>query len=70
MPPLNNPCLEHAKFARLPWCNHTLPLRIRIDDMISRMTIDEKIANLDTEVPATASLGLNAYNCAPQTRSA
>jgi beta-glucosidase-like glycosyl hydrolase len=26
------------------------------------MTIEEKIANLDTTAPAIASLGLNAYN--------
>ena len=26
------------------------------------MTLTEKIANLDTEAPAIASLGLNAYN--------
>ena len=30
--------------------------------MLARMTVDEKIANLDTEAPAIQSLGLNAYN--------
>lgn len=33
----------------------------RVADMIGRMTIQEKIANLDTQAPAIASLGLNAY---------
>lgn len=34
---------------------------MRVADMVGRMTIQEKIANLDTEAPAIASLGLNAY---------
>jgi hypothetical protein len=34
----------------------------RVDDMISRMTIDEKIANLDNGAPAIKSLGLNGYH--------
>lgn len=63
MPPLNNPCLDAAsKFAAQPWCDPTLPIDERVADMVSRMNITEKIANMDTEAPAIESLGLNAYN--------
>ena len=62
--PLNNPCLGSApgNFSAMPWCDHTLPVDVRVADMVSRMTVAEKIANLDTEAPAIPSLGLNAYN--------
>ena len=62
MQPLNNPCLEVSPQAAQPWCNHTLPVGERVADMLSRMTLAEKIASLDTESPAIPSLGLNAYN--------
>eukprot|EP01043_Picozoa_sp_COSAG02_P059677 COSAG02_NODE_7649_length_2916_cov_1.289315_1_plen_150_part_00 len=61
MAPLNNPCLS-APYASLPWCDHRLPVNERVADMVSRMNITEKIANLDTQAPAIPSLGLNAYN--------
>ena len=61
--PLNNPCLDSASpYAKQPWCNATLPIDLRVADMVSRMTIAEKIANLDTQAPEIGSLGLNAYN--------
>ena len=37
-------------------------MQSRVTDMISRMTVAEKIAQLDTDAPAIESLGLNAYN--------
>ena len=60
--PLNNPCAAAGPRALQPWCNHTLPVDARVADMVGRMTLAEKIASLDTESPAIASLGLNAYN--------
>eukprot|EP00937_MAST-01D_sp_MAST-1D-sp2_P000103 g103.t1 len=61
--PLNNPCIDSsANFSLMPWCNHLLPIDVRVADMVSRMTIAEKIAQLDTEAPAIASLGLAPYN--------
>ena len=39
-----------------------LPVSTRVDDMISRLTLKEKIEQLDTTAPAITSLGLNAYN--------
>jgi hypothetical protein len=61
--PLNNPCLDpKSNFSSQPWCDHSLPIDGRVEDMVSRMTIQEKIANLDTQAPAIPSLGLNSYN--------
>ena len=61
--PLYNPCMNHtSKFASQLWCDSSKPVDERVADMVSRMTIAEKIANLDTQAPAIASLGLNAYN--------
>eukprot|EP00928_Gymnodinium_smaydae_P002319 TRINITY_DN10828_c0_g5_i1.p1 TRINITY_DN10828_c0_g5~~TRINITY_DN10828_c0_g5_i1.p1 ORF type:complete len:818 (-),score=103.93 TRINITY_DN10828_c0_g5_i1:292-2631(-) len=60
---MNNPCTDHSSSqAQLPWCNPKLPIDERVKDMISRMTTQEKIQQLDTSAPAIPSLGLNAYN--------
>jgi xylan 1,4-beta-xylosidase len=60
--PLYNPCLGHTNHSSLPWCDPTLPVDVRVADMVSRIPLAEKIANLDTEAPAIPSLGLNSYN--------
>ena len=61
--PLYNPCMDSAAPFRLqPWCNATLPVDVRVGDMIKRMSLQEKFHMLDTDGPAIASLGLNAYN--------
>lgn len=60
---LNNPCLNRSlPFASQPWCNASLPLDERVADMLSRLTLDEKIGMLNTAAPPLTSLGLNAYN--------
>lgn len=70
MSPLNNPCVGSTKWSSQPWCDPTLPVDRRVADMVSRMSLAEKIASLDTQTPAIASLGLNAYNwCAHGTNS-
>ena len=58
MPPLNNPCTPGGSQVSLPWCNPALPVDERIKDMLSRMTVAEKIAQLDTQAPAIGSLVL------------
>eukprot|EP00035_Acanthoeca_spectabilis_P021740 m.439948 g.439948 ORF g.439948 m.439948 type:complete len:893 (-) comp18447_c0_seq1:44-2722(-) len=61
-PPLmNNSCL-YEPYKSMKWCDPTLPIDVRVDDAVSRMTLAEKIPNLDTGAPAIPSLGLNAYN--------
>ena len=62
-PRLVNPCANKTSpFASQPWCDATLPIDARVADMVSRMTIAEKIDSLDTTAKAIPSLGLNAYN--------
>lgn len=60
---LNNPCMDSTgPYHAQPWCNVTLDIDVRVADMISRMTIAEKIPTLDTSAPGIQSLGLNGYN--------
>ena len=61
---LNNPCLPgNSVHAKEPWCNASLPIDLRVADMLARMDLKtEKVPNLNTEPPAIKSLGLNAYN--------
>ncbi|MFN8497200.1 MAG: glycoside hydrolase family 3 N-terminal domain-containing protein [Anaerolineae bacterium] len=44
------------------YLNHTLPTEERVRDLLSRLTLDEKIAQLDNAAPAIARLGIPAYN--------
>jgi hypothetical protein len=62
-PRLNNPCAESSSAqSKQPWCNAELPIDARVKDMISRLSIAEKIDALDTSESPLNSLGLNAYN--------
>ncbi len=45
LPPNGQGCTTIAA-RRLPYCNHTLPDDIRIADLLSRMTLDEKATHL------------------------
>ena len=63
VPYLFNPCLNTSMpYSSQPWCNASLPYDERITDMISRMTLLEKISALDTVTPAIDSLGMLPYN--------
>ena len=62
-PMINNPCANASSiYAKQPWCDATLPIDVRVDDMVGRMTLAEKIGNLNTNAVPIPSLGLNAYN--------
>lgn len=45
-----------------PFQNPDLPLQERVDDLLGRLTVDEKIAQLMHEAPAIERLGIPAYN--------
>ncbi|GKU24525.1 glycoside hydrolase family 3 protein [Clostridium folliculivorans] len=45
-----------------PYLNPSLPLIERIDDLISRMTLDEKISMIPTRQGEVERLGIKAYN--------
>jgi len=44
------------------WRDSALPLRVRADDLIRRMSLAEKVAQLKNAAPAIARLGLPAYD--------
>jgi beta-glucosidase len=41
-----------------PYCNISLPVDVRVADLLSRMSPDEKVSILDAGVPAIPRLGL------------
>jgi beta-glucosidase len=48
--------------AQFPFQNNDLPLDARVEDLISRMTIEEKAGQMMHEAPAIPRLGIPAYN--------
>lgn len=60
---LYNPCIDASSpQASMPFCNSKLPIMERVADILSKMTIKEKIGNLDTGGVGIEALGLPAYN--------
>jgi len=47
--------------AAFPFQDSTLPTAQRVDDLVSRMTLDEKAAQMGTDAPAIPRLGIPAY---------
>ena len=47
-----------APFNTYPYCNQELPVDDRVDDLIGRMTISEKTANLPSNNPGVPRLGV------------
>lgn len=52
----SNPETKFFKF-----CQTSLPVTERVDDLISHLTIDEKISQLDSTAPGIPRLGIPAY---------
>jgi beta-glucosidase len=48
--------------ARPSWRNSDLPLEARVDDLVSRMTLEEKVSQMLYGAPAIDRLGIPAYN--------
>lgn len=44
-----------------PFCQTTLPVSQRVRDLVSRLTLDEKISQLVNSAPAIPRLGIPAY---------
>jgi beta-glucosidase len=56
------PCTNRAEqSAPLPFRNPDLPIEKRVDDLIGRLTVEEKIAQLLMNTPAIPRLGVPAY---------
>ncbi|MCW3058842.1 MAG: glucan 1,4-alpha-glucosidase, partial [Capsulimonas sp.] len=47
--------------ATFPFQNSKLPIEKRVDDIVSRMTLPEKAAQMGTDAPAIPRLGIPAY---------
>ncbi|KAK4489939.1 hypothetical protein RD792_000589 [Penstemon davidsonii] len=45
----------------LPFCQTTLQIHQRVEDLVSRLTLDEKISQLVNSAPAIPRLGIPAY---------
>ena len=62
-PKLYNPCINTSSAAsKMHWCDHTLPMDARVADMVSRMSLSEKIGALRDESAPIASLDLPYYD--------
>ncbi|KAK3002475.1 hypothetical protein RJ639_022119, partial [Escallonia herrerae] len=44
-----------------PFCNKTLPIPHRVQDLVTRLTLDEKVSQLVNSAPAIPRLGVSAY---------
>ncbi|GAB4858723.1 Probable beta-D-xylosidase 7, variant 2 [Ancistrocladus abbreviatus] len=58
----NSPYLSSSSpTTRFPFCNPSLPITQRVQDLVSRLTLDEKIAQLTDTAPPIPRLGIPAY---------
>lgn len=46
----------------LPYQNASLPVDVRVDDLVGRMTLEEKISQMMNDAPPIDRLGIPAYN--------
>ncbi|KAK2994896.1 hypothetical protein RJ640_001879 [Escallonia rubra] len=44
-----------------PFCNKTLPIPHRVQDLVTRLTLDEKVSQLVNSAPSIPRLGVSAY---------
>lgn len=45
-----------------PYLDHSLPVDARVDDLVGRMTLEEKVGQMLNDAPAIERLGVPAYN--------
>lgn len=56
------PVLSAQEGDTFMYLDNTQPLAVRVDDLIKRLTLEEKIAQIGSEAPAIDRLGIPAYN--------
>jgi beta-glucosidase len=62
-PPVQSPTPEEMKAAAaLPFRNPALPIQQRVDDLVSRLTLEEKVAQTLDRAAAIPRLDIPAYN--------
>lgn len=55
-------CNGQPDFKKLPFWDHTLPIEQRVNDLVSRLTLEEKVAQMLNAAPAIERLGIPAYD--------
>lgn len=53
---------KNVDLLSMPFMNPDLPIDVRVDDLVSRMSLDEKIAQMLYDAPAIPRLGVPRYN--------
>lgn len=53
---------QQVQLHKFPFQNPTLKMDQRVDDLVSRLTLDQKIAQLMNQAPGIDSLGIPPYN--------
>ena len=56
------PGIPSEAYAQYPFQDPNLPVNVRVDDLVSRLTLTEKISQLGYDVPAIERLGISAYD--------
>ncbi|MCB0631558.1 MAG: glycoside hydrolase family 3 C-terminal domain-containing protein [Saprospiraceae bacterium] len=59
---LNLSCRQTPGSPNADYLNIDLPLEARVNDLVSRMTLEEKIAQMGNDAPAIPHLGVPPYN--------
>jgi len=54
--------IPSTAYAQYPFQDPSLPVKVRVNDLISRLTLTEKISQLGYDVPAIERLGISAYD--------
>ncbi|MEO6231693.1 MAG: glycoside hydrolase family 3 C-terminal domain-containing protein [Ferruginibacter sp.] len=55
-------CKAQTDIASLPFNNYKLPFETRVNDLVSRLTLEEKVAQMLNAAPAIPRLGIPAYD--------
>jgi len=53
---------DASQLAALPFRNSSLPIEQRVDDLVSRMTLEEKVGQMQHTAPSISRLGIPAYD--------
>ncbi|MBL7745427.1 MAG: glycoside hydrolase family 3 C-terminal domain-containing protein [Chitinophagaceae bacterium] len=59
---LHTLCHAQTDKDKLPFWNYKLPLEQRVNDVVSRLTLEEKVAQMLNATPAIPRLGIPAYD--------
>ncbi len=59
---LGPPVAVHAQRAAAPYLDQSLAFEARAKDLVSRMTLEEKVAQMNDVAPAIPRLGVPEYN--------